>query len=453
MHRTCDMRHPAVPPPERQALRTNAARPLRGGRRSTQPMTIPARLSRLSLVVALVSVLAPACPLPGQMLPPPRPATSDPYTAGDDGALARAGYVSLGPVPISANHSSDDLRLLLPDEPLRWVETAHFRIGCALGGADVAGAPAFVAQLRGELADLQRLLPGVPQKAKVLDGWLRTHLLALRAERLYAAALSTMGCEQTLFEGARGDAAGSTFVGVGPHLGMREKFTVLVFARTASLARYTAAYHGAATTAAARRHDGAFGAMVFAVAAEGGNDLGRDEEAMAATFAYHVAHNLYVGFRSFGHLLPAWVPEGLALRHARQVSERVAVIDVQSDADRAAYRQWTARLANARKKWPFGPTDALLQHVDGASLTPDERLQAFALVDWLACAHRERFAAFVQRLKDPFHERLRFPTVDELMARQDDALRAAFDGDAALLTACWRATLPSKRRTACACCR
>jgi hypothetical protein len=39
------------------------------------------------------------------------------------------------------------------------------------------------------------------------------------------------------------------------------------------------------------------------------------------------------------------------------------------------------------------------------------------------------------------------------MARQDDALRAAFDGDAALLTACWRATLPSKRRTACACCR
>lgn len=385
--------------------------------------------------------------LPAQMLPLPRAVAADPYTAGRDDALARAGYVSLGPLPISANHTTDDLRILLPDEPLRWIETAHFRIGCALGATDVAGSPAFVARLRGELADLSSRMPDVTPKAKVLDGWLRAHLVALRVERLYAAALSTLGCEQAVFERDAHDARlGSAFTGLGPHFGMREKFTVLLFASTTSLQRYTAAYHGAATSAAARRHDGAFGNMVFAAAGDGAQDLGRDEEALATTLAYHVAHNLYVGFRSFGHLLPAWLPEGLALRHARQISERVAVVDVRGDDDRLTYSQWNKRLAEARKAWPFGTIATLASHVDGDKLTLVESLQAFALVDWLLRERHADFAAFATRLKDPFHERLRFPTVEELMARQDAAMRAAFGAGAESLEAQWKGTFASKKR-------
>lgn len=410
-------------------------------------MATPSRSLGLRIVFASATLGFAAAILPAQMLPLPRAIAADPYTAGHDAALARAGYVSLGPLPISANHTTDDLRLLLPDEPLRWIETPHFRIGCALGGADVDGSPAFVARLRGELADLAARLPDVSPKAKVLDGWLRAHLVALRVERLYAAALSNLGCEQSVFETAAHDPRlGSAFAGLGPHFGMREKFTVLLFASTASLQRYTAAYHGAATGAAARRHDGAFGNMVFAAAGDGAQGLERDEEALAATLAYHVAHNLYVGFRSFGHLLPAWLPEGLALRHARQVSERVAVVDVRGDADRAACQQWSKQLADARKAWPFGPVATLAGRVDGDRLSLDESLQAYALVDWLLRERREEFAAFATRLKDPFHDRLRFPTVEELMARQDAAMRAAFGGGAETLEAQWKGTFASKKR-------
>jgi hypothetical protein len=287
----------------------------------------------------------------------------------------------------------------------------------------------------------------VQPKTKLLDGWLRTHLLAMRAERLYAAALSTVGCEQSFFAAGRPHAAAdATFPGLGPHFGMREKFTVLVFAQTVSLRRYTAAYHGTASEHAVRRHDSAFGNMVFAVAAEDGNHVGNDEEAMAATFAYHVARNLYTGCRSYAHALPAWLAEGLALRHARMVSDRIAVVDVQNEADRALYRQWAGRAADARKAWPFGAVAPLVRRVDGDTLTLDEAMQSWALVDWLVRERREAFAAFLMRLKDPFHDRLRFPTVEELLARQDAAMRSMLGGGPDALEAEWKASFASKKR-------
>ena len=57
--------------------------------------------------------------------------TQDPYTRGDPAAMEKAGYVSFGPFEWRAGHTTDDVRRALGGSPL-FVETAHFRIGCAL---------------------------------------------------------------------------------------------------------------------------------------------------------------------------------------------------------------------------------------------------------------------------------------------------------------------------------
>jgi hypothetical protein len=302
------------------------------------------------VTAAVVLASIPEHSIRAQMLPAADAAILDPYTRGKEDRLADLGYVSLGPLQLTSNHDSDDVQRLLGDERLRWIETRNFRIGFALSAAEAAGSPAFVQGLRQDLAELRQRLPAVDPRTKVLDAWLRAHLVALRAERLYADALVVLRRSQGDFASAgRDPRADATFAGLGPHFGMQQKFTILLLGKQTSLAKYSAAFHGGATTAAARRHDASFGNLVFAVAGDSVPGLGENEEALAATMAFHVAHNLYAGYRSFGHLLPAWIPEGLALHHARRVSGTAAVVDVRNDADRAAYAAWPQRLVDAKK--------------------------------------------------------------------------------------------------------
>jgi hypothetical protein len=424
----------------------------RGARRTK--MTLTHCLSRVGRSIGsaaafvTVAVLLPSIPehsIRAQMLPAADAAILDPYTRGKEDRLADLGYVSLGPLQLTSNHDSDDVQRLLGDERLRWIETRHFRIGFALGAADATGSPVFVQDLRQDLAQLRQRLPAVDPRTKVLDAWLRAHLVALRAERVYADALEVLRRSQDDFASAgRDPRADATFAGLGPHFGMQQKFTILLLGKQTSLAKYTAAFHGGATTAAVRRHDASFGNLVFAVAGDSVPGLGENEEVLAATMAFHVAHNLYAGYRSFGHLLPAWIPEGLALHHARRVSDTAAVVDVRNDADRAAYAAWPQCLVDAKKQWRFQPLVDFVRIVDGSPRSMEQSRQSWAFVDWLLRERGDEFAAFVHRMKDPFHDRLRFPTVEELRARQARLFVEAFGCGVDELEAGWRRAIASK---------
>ena len=132
---------------------------------------------------------------------------------------------------------------------LRWIETPHFRIGVALPSCPVGSGKEWLQQLAGELRALQRVLPRIDPKARQLDGWLRAHLVAARAERIYARMQARLGVDDAWFPRAPGNdpAYPATFRGLGPYLGMREKFAILLVTRGDSLQRYTAAFHARPT--------------------------------------------------------------------------------------------------------------------------------------------------------------------------------------------------------------
>lgn len=394
--------------------------------------------ARTSIAVPFLLSLFTAANAAQQFVP--AHADHDPYIGAGALALDSAGYLGLGPFEFGCNHTSLDIVTLLPDERIVWIETPHFRIGCGLPAVSVSGSREWQEHLRAELTVLSGKLPGINPKTRVLDPFLRAHLCAQRLEVLYRDVLLLLGRSDDDFPAVPGHdpRQPERFLGLGRHLGMQAKFTVLLLAKSTNLQRYTAAHHGWATGDPTRHLDHRVGSLRIVAAGDTAHHIGDDEEALAALLTYHAAQALYSGYRSFGHQLPAWLPHGLALRHARQISTRIPLLPMRDEAQREQYRQWQKQLGVMRKDWSFTPLERLFAVVDEARLDPAESLQSWALIEWLASDRGEQLRAFVHAMKAPFHERLRFPTNEELLARQQAALQAAFGTDAVGLEAAWR---------------
>lgn len=372
----------------------------------------------------------------------------DPYTKGDPDAVRAAGYASLGPFPFGTNHASTDIEVLLPNEPLLWLETAHFRIGCALSPRvlpsdnDRHRDKEALASVREELQRLARRLPTLRPDTNRLDPWLRAHLIAQRAEDVYQEVQGNLGCSDADFPAAPGDdpRQAATFRGLGPFLGLPQKYTILLLQKSASLSRYTAAYQSWSTPSPQRYSDHRFGSAFFGACEESDDSLLRQDLALRTHLTFHVAHNLYQSYRSYSHNLPAWLLTGLAHRHARRISGRYPIYDLRSadGAELLAYASWEQRAKTLPRSKDLEPLTTFLDRMDVGTFTARDHLQCWALVDWLMTQHPKATMQFLHAMKDPFHDRLRFPTDDELLARQRATLVQLFGGGAAALEERWR---------------
>lgn len=393
-------------------------------------------------VACLALVAALAAPAPAQARAPEVAVGPDPYTRGDRALLDAAGYESLGPFALGLHHDSAATQALLRDESLHWIETAHFRIGASLSplAIDRRSDEEWTRLLGGELDRLRQRLPGVPAKVVRLDPWLRAHLIAQRAEETWREVAGLLGVDDASFAATPGDPqTPQSFMGVGPNFGMKEKFTILLVQRAASLERYTAAHHGWGTSRPSRSFDHGFGNAFFGAAEEPSHGLLRDDLVLRAHLTFHVAWMLYTSYRSYGHNLPAWLPVGLAWHHARAVTTSVPVYDLEpGDAGRQRYLLWQKRVPQLLRARGFEPLSTLVARMDVDAFTMDQHLQCWALVDHLLAHRRAQFVAFFDRMKEPFHGRLRFPTDDELLARQRQAFASAFGVDVDGLEASWR---------------
>lgn len=398
----------------------------------------PTRSAR-SPLPRLLAGLAIGCLSVAAQRPPGDAAPLDPYTRGSSAAMAALGYCSFGPFPFGTNHTTQEIEALLPRESLLWLETQHFRIGAALPAITLAGPSAWQQQQRRELTQLAEVLPNCRPDTRQLDPWLRMHLIAQRVERLYRECQRDLGRSDSDFPAAPGHdpRAPEAFFGLGPHLGMPEKFTILLLRESASLSRYTAAYHAWAATKPTRFHDHQFGTAWFGAALESDGGRLRDDEALCAHLTFHVAHNLYTSYRAYGHNLPAWLVNGLAYVQARAVSPRIPIYDLAGGGG-SDYANWERRAPQMAKAREFEPLPRFLERMDVGTFTADDHLQCWALVDWLLSTRRAQTMALLHRMKDPFHDRMRFPTNSELFERQRLALQQAFGVDAAGLELSWR---------------
>lgn len=373
----------------------------------------------------------------------------DPYTQGDPAALKRAGYVSLGPFPFGTGHTSTTVAELLGTEPLAWIETAHFRIGCSLSTvslkSDEPWRDDWVGRLKQELKRLAVRLPRVKPDVKELDPWLRAHLIAQRAEELYAEASANLGLPADSFPVAADDPSdAAAFRGLGPHFGMREKFTILLVKKASSHARYTRAFQSREIADPIRYHDGGFGSMYWGASEETANGMFRQDYPLHAHLAFNVSHNLYTCYRSYGHDLPPWLATGLAHWHSRRVSPRFPTYDRKDDTDkdsRSAFWEWDKRVPGLLKNGAFESVEQLLERPNAGAFGIEQHIQSWALVDFLMKEHKAKGMQFLHVLKDPYHQRRRSPTDVELRTRQLDSLRAKLGWTPADFEQAWRVSV------------
>ncbi len=377
----------------------------------------------------------------------------DPYTSGKPEALAKAGYVSFGPFPFGEGYTTGSITNLLGTEPLIWIETAHFRLGCALSPVALKGRHDWSREwnklLKAELKELRKVIPGIKKKVKVLDPWLRAHLMAWRLEKLYAEVLANLGLRDEWFPKQSSDPQDAEkFRGLGPYFGMKEKFTVLLLQQAASHARYTRAYHGIEIKDPIRYHDIKFSCMYWGGSEETANGLYRIDLALHTNLTFNIAHNLYTCYRAYGHDLPAWVSTGLSHWHARRVSPRFPTYDRRDDNDgnaRSAFWEWDKRVKGLVKNEVFEPLETFMDHEHSGKFGLEQHMQAWALVDYLLTTRKAATFRFLHSLKEPFHARRRVPSSQELRIRQRDAFRDAFDCEPAEMQVQWRKFVLGKR--------
>lgn len=404
----------------------------------------------LLLVIAWCAAAAPAQGVQALYAAP-----VDPYTRGEPAALERAGYVSLGPVPFLGNLSTQGVEQLFGDEPLVWIETAHCVIGSSLPALALRGGEEWstdwIAGVRAELKRLAQRLPRVDVGTRELDPWLRAHLLAQRAEDTWNEVSAFLGAADHCFPPAPGDdpSDAERYRGRGPYLGMAGKFRILLVRRGASLGRLTRACMGREVVEPIRHQDPLLGCLYWGASEESANGVFRHDLALHVNLVFNLANNLYTGYRGYAHELPAWLPTGLAHWHSRRVSPRFPVYDRRGDHDqqrRSAFWEWEKRIVGLTKNNAFEPLATFLDRDQAGEFSIEQHIEAWALVDYLMQQRPNDLRAFVHAMKAPFHANVRAPTPLEQRVRQIDALRAAFDTDAAGLEAAWRAHVQKRGR-------
>ncbi len=366
----------------------------------------------------------------------------DPYTRGKEDDLERAGYVRTAPFPIGGYHGTAEIDALIGEGRMRWIETAHFRIGAELPAESMKSLGKDVrARLRADLAAAQRRLPRVDVETDELDPWLRTHLLAQWCEQSYTDFLRVVGYSEGDFpirtQGLRLD---DSYLGQGRYLGQKEKYVVLVFAHAPDLRRYAHEYLGADVDWPFR-HDLGWGQGLMFVTALDMDDQGVDDTALHCAVSYSLFHNFCDGFRGYLFETPVWFKTGLAQWYARGIDPRHPQFDRPPGrrGDGRLVAEWDKRAKGLAQNDAARPVVELVQSRDYAGFKFHDYVESWSLVDFLMSRGDVAMQRFLHRIKSPLW--LTTGTVDwtAVLAQQDRALQEAFGfRDAAALGVAWK---------------
>lgn len=392
----------------------------------------------------------------------------DPYTKGDPDALARAGYVRLDGLAWGDDHDTRDIEDVLGRVPVAWIETAHFRLGCALPEHPVQLEEKDA--LRAELTALKKRVPGVKDRTKVLDRWLLAHLYAQRLEALYAEVQDLFGVSDADFlepevvpsggaatEGAAGGDGASGTGGPGgeddgaaaersgeppppaPYLGQRDKYCVLLLGSSSALGRYAARWGLGGDPAPQALNFHRRGSLAFVTSSEFFRGAFTQDAALHTHVVWQVALNLLRGYRGFTHETSFWIRTGFAHLLARRVDPRfVPLPRVRETAGETfAKSDWAPSVRALVGHGVYPTLDELWTFTDAQDRSFAEHRAMWSRIDHLS-RDREAFAQFVRLCKEPFvSETGGVPTPDEVAQRERAALLTAYGWTPAECDAAW----------------
>ncbi len=412
--------------------------------------------ARLAAAGALFVALA-AAPLYAQHGPPgeaeeakEREASKlepDPYTEEDEEARERLGIVSYGPFAWADSHGTTKIEEVLGDVDVRWMETAHFKIGSALGSYKIPTPDKKQrTKIRAELTELKELLPSVNPKTKVLDPWLRLHLFAYRLEKQYREISEIFGVTDSSFPKQRGRLMNYEYWGEGPYFGMPSKFTVLLLEKQSDLGRYTLRFTGQQRDATTRhlfykKMDRSN--MFLGIATEAHESFYADDTRLHCHIAFNTAHNMIHAYQYYWYALPCWVAEGFAHWYARQVfieNNNWSGIVEQSAGLRNEWN-WVPKIYSRVKQDYFPAAADLCTKTDYSKLRFAEHMMIWSRIEYLLTQEEpERFATFLDELsgKIPEVQPGAMATPAQVVAHQEKAFLKAYEMDWEEFDARWK---------------
>lgn len=396
---------------------------------------IPTRSAALA-AAALVALVAG--PLSAQEKKPGDEAfRADPYTGNDPAALAAAGYLRYHPFPFAEGASTEGIEKVLGDfVEMLWVETPHFRIGSSLPEY-LVGEPEERERIRGELERLAGKLPKVKPKERRLDPWLRLHLYAQRCEDLWLEFEARFGFAEVRFPSGPGQTVDGAYRGEGPHWGMREKFTVLLFEKESSYGRIKQKYlQGVGGDSSARFLFPTSDSMLFAAHVQGGN-LGSDT-VLHCALAYNLAHNFVDATCHYSFAAPVWLHTGLAHHFARAISPKQNYFseDKSYTPDEKDVWNWPPRVRARVKNGVWPRADELFAAAAAGDFRYTDHMMAWSRMDYLLRARPAAMGAYLLGVKARIAEG-RAPTAEEIVAQHERAFTAAFGMDPDGFDAAW----------------
>jgi glutaredoxin len=362
-----------------------------------------------------VIVLASACialgaPASAQKKKPTDPSTC-PYCKNDPETMKKAGIVSHGGFPFGKN---DTVKVdeLLTGQEIRWIETAHFKIGFALKEQKVTLEEK--KKILAELTRLHEVLPEVKPDAGILDPWLRVHLYAQRSEDIWNRFLEIMQAKDATFADGKGAPWVGSYKGEGPYLGMKQKYEILILTNDASHVAFLTEHAGLKIHKTQRWHYIETGALALNIHAEQGRL--RVDLALHGHLAFNLAHNLYDGFNHYSYDTPVWYHEGLAHFMEREIEPEYNSFDAGegSTADMTNKKDWKPDVLKLIDSNTAPRMAELLQLKTFAELKLPHHFTTWAMIDFLEKTKPDQLAKFLVHMKHCYNEK-GLPTGENLL--------------------------------------
>ena len=372
----------------------------------------------------------------------------DPYTKNDPELMAKAGYLNYGPFAFGniadKTVSSKDIADTLEYVPILWIETRHFRLGVELPEWPVPLDPPTRGKIRGELEELQKKLPKVNPKARVLDPWLRAHLIAQRCEHLYAETQKLFGVTDADFPSDPSKVIatpGARYMGYGPYLGMKEKYLVLVVTKQSTFQQYMKKYLGQNSKFAQRWHfkmedastqtgqtqTAGKGSILITLPVESDQFPVKHDTALHCALVFNTSQNLLDGFRCYHYNLPVWIREGFGHWNSRRIDPKWPNFtgDEGGFPDIKVVDRWEPlcrSLLAANKITPFPEVAAWRNFTD---LKFPDHVGIWSRMDWMMSQGPEKWQKFLFTVKGRVDAKW-FPDQSDLVGATREGLQAAY---------------------------
>ena len=369
----------------------------------------------------------------------------------DPEVMAATGVSSHGPFPFFRT-DNEEVAGHLGATTLLWIETEHFRIGSDLEPWRIP-----VKDKKAYLAELERfaeLYPDIdPKKTKVLDRWLRLHLLAWRMENLYDHVLGLWGWteedflklppEQTFVDAKDGvwkddlikafnerptrTEGFPVWIGMGQYLGMPMKYEILILRYEEDMGTMKRDYIGHNNTHPQRWHltwrvdesEPVSRAMWFGFSTEA--EMIKHDQHVHNALLHNVGINMLDGYMLYLVEAPVWLRTGWGhyLTQRNSIDYNFYDLDEGSTEQNRDEKNWQPAVRELVSK-DEAPTFVELGRLRSfGDITLEAHLVSWSKVCWLMESDPKAFAKWILYLKT-------IPSQSNNMDVQRDALREAY---------------------------